>query len=193
MIVAVEDALSEAVAQRLVTTVRPDLTIWSVMGKRGQGYLQKRRQELNTLAQNVVVFLLIDQDVPARCGPERIRTWFPTGVSPHLLFRVVVMEVESWVMAHREALAASLQISENDIPLRPDTIARPKEHLVGLARSSRSSKVRADLVPSRGSTATVGPAYNPHLVDFVTTTWHPYDAAANSPSLQTTIGRLYLI
>jgi hypothetical protein len=62
MIAAVEDAVSEALVRRLVAAVRPELTIYQVMRKNGQGYIRSKAGALNRTAHSVPVFILVDQD-----------------------------------------------------------------------------------------------------------------------------------
>lgn len=100
------------------------------------------------------------------------------------------MEIESWVLADRDRTATMLGVPVHRIPQQTDSIDQPKEFLVNLARRSRYSSVRQDLVPAPGSTAAVGAAYNPRLASFVAREWNPKDAAAASPSLARCIARL---
>src|SRR5260370_38191900 len=101
MIAAVEDVVSEAVVRRLVTVIRPDLHISGVVRKNGKSYVRHRIRELNRVAHSVPVFVMIDLDTPIPCPADVIRSWLPNTFAPKLLFRVAVMEIESWVMADR--------------------------------------------------------------------------------------------
>ncbi len=190
MIAAVEDLLSENVLRRIVAAVRPELTIWQVVRKNGSGYLRTRARDFNRTAQSVPVFMLADQDRAEVCPAELIETWLGVPPAPNLLFRVAVMEIESWVMADRRAFAGFLSIRGESIPENPDTILRPKELIVSLARKSRRRDIREDLVPARGSTAAVGPAFNARLGEFVATAWDPTRAAEGSASLMKAVMRL---
>jgi hypothetical protein len=190
MIAAVEDELSEAVLRRTLAVVRPDLAIWSVLSHRGSGYLRNRSRELNRTAAKVPVLVLTDLDDPAQCPPGLIADWLPIQRNPGLLIRVAVMEIESWVLAHRTATAPFLGVAERLIPIDTDGIPNPKEFLVGLARRSRLGSIRSDLVPRKGSTAHVGPAYNATLSQFVAAEWDPRAASKHSESLARTIDRL---
>jgi len=190
MIVAVEDVLSEAVLRKTIFTVRPDVQVATAIGQRGKGYLKAKARELNRTAVAVPVILLVDQDSSGDCPPSLITSWFGGTRSRRLLFSVAVMEIESWVLAHRSALATLLSIPEHRIPLSSDDIQQPKEFLVNLARQSRSKTIREDFVPAPGSTATVGPAYNLRLTRFVEATWSPTVAAQVSASLARTLERL---
>ena len=190
MIAAVEDFLSEVVLRKTVALIRPDLTIWQVIRKNGSGYLRSRARELNRTARSVPVFLLADQDRPEPCPVELIEGWLGVSPAPNLLFRVAVMEIESWIMADRGAFATFIRVPEHSIPENPDEILKPKEFIVSLARRSKRRDIREDLVPARGSTAAIGPAFNPRLGEFVATTWNPIGAAETSDSLRRAIVRL---
>lgn len=190
MIGAVEDALSEAVLRKLVVTLRPDLTIWQVIWKNGSGYLRSRAREFNRTARNVPVFMLADQDRPEPCPADLIGSWLRAPPAPNLLFRVAVMEIESWILADRRSFASFLHVSADSIPENPDAVLQPKELIVTLASRSKRRDIREDLVPARGSTAAIGPAYNLRLAEFVVTTWDPNGAATVSASLRRAILRL---
>ncbi len=73
MIAAVEDALSEAVVRRIVAEVRPDLTIYQVMRKNGQGYIRANLRKWNVTANKVPVFVIVDLDRPDPCPADLIR------------------------------------------------------------------------------------------------------------------------
>lgn len=189
MIVAVEDGLSEAVVRKLISAIRPDLHITNVLGLRGKGYLQNRARELDRAAAAIPILMLTDQDRAEPCPADIRAEWF--GSRPlNVLFRVAVMEIESWVLADRDRIAAMLGVPVHRIPLDTDGIPQPKEFLVNLARRSRFSAIRQDLVPAPRSTAAVGPFYNPRMIAFVSEQWRPKDAAAISRSLARSMDRL---
>jgi hypothetical protein len=100
------------------------------------------------------------------------------------------MEVESWVLADRAQFSSFLSVPEHRIPANTDQIPQPKEFIVTLARRSRRKDIREDLVPAVGSTAPVGPAYNPRLAAFVVDSWDPTAASGASPSLARAVERL---
>ena len=190
MIIAVEDPLSEALTRKLFAEVRPDLAITTLLGNRGNGYLRLKARELNRAAARSPVFLLTDLDSPTACPPRIIADWLRAEPARNLLFRVAVIEVESWVLADRERVAAFLGVPEHRIPANTDSIPDPKQFLVNLARRSRAADVRTDMVPAAGSTALVGPLYNPRLVSFVATNWSSARARTASESLRRTVDRL---
>lgn len=194
LILAVEDVLGEAVGRKLISVVRPDLSVAVVLGHRGKGYLKAKARELNRTASSVPVFLIVDLDVPSPCPADVRLTWFGGASQPMMLFRLAVMEVESWILADRQRTSALLGVASHRIPISCDDIPNPKEFVVSLARSSRHANVKTDIVPARDSTAKVGPAYNARLAAFVDRLWDPVDAAQSSVSLAKAIHRLrYLI
>lgn len=190
LILAVEDPLAEAVSRKLLSVVRPDLTVGVVMGLRGKEYLKARARELNRTAVSLPVFLLVDLDRPVPCPADAIINWLGGTPQGRMLFRFAVMEIESWILADRMRVAALLGIPSDRIPVDCDGIPEPKEFLVNLAKSSRYANVKQDIVPARGSTATVGPAYNSRLATFVAQVWEPMDAVHNSGSLAKAAQRL---
>ena len=101
------------------------------------------------------------------------------------------MEVESWIMAERQAVSKFLEIPTHRIPRNTDQIATPKEFLVSLARRSRNARLREALVPAQNDKSSkTGNAYNPQLIQFVRKQWNLERAAAVSPSLKRTLDRL---
>lgn len=190
MIIAIEDIVGDAVARRLVSTVRPDLEIKSSIGNRGKGYLKGRARELNRTSRSIPVLLLIDLDTREPCPAELIPSWVPGGAQANMLFRAAVMEVESWLLADRKGMAGYLSVPVHRIPMETDSIDRPKEFIVNLSRKSRSRKIREDIVPSPGAIVTVGPAYNLRLVEFAASRWNPEEACGSSDSLRRAVKRL---
>jgi len=189
--VAVEDVLSEEIVKKIFQHIgRFEITL--VLQKRGFGYLKSKAQDFNRSAAGSPFLLLTDQDTPNDCPPIKIRSWLGNNVERHhnFLFRVAVMEVEAWLLADREKMTDFLRVPQSCIPETVDEIQDPKAHLISLAKRSRNSIVRRDLVPAEGTTAKVGPNYNPTLVRFIQEFWNPRTAENHSPSLHRTISRL---
>ena len=108
LIVAVEDPPSEAVATKLLLYV--GLSSGPVTGLRGKGWLKRKAQGLNNVAHRIPVFMLVDQDTPEPCPHDLVSEWVRGTRCPQFYLRVAVMEVESWVLAHREAVSQFLQV-----------------------------------------------------------------------------------
>ena len=107
---------------------------------------KKPRVSTKQHMKNVV---LTDLDSPRDCPPGLVYSWIKGPLNPRFLFRVAVMEVESWVMADRAGFAAFLSIPLHRIPSPTDDILNPKEFLVSLARKSQKKRVREALERSK--------------------------------------------
>ena len=188
VILAVEDRLSEAVATKILEKF--SIEIIERIGFQGKSHLERKTPEFNRAASGITVFMLTDLDSPRDCPPGLIRSWIKGSLNPKFFFRVAVMEVESWVMADRIGFAAFLSIPLHRIPLSTDDILNPKEFLISLARRSKRKTVREALVPTQGSTLSIGNQYNTLLSEFVREHWDLERAAAVSPSLKRTLDRL---
>lgn len=174
----------------MVTVIRSDIAIGSTIGNRGKSYLQSRALELNRTARSLPVFMMIDLDSRTHCPLEVRDQWFKAAPQPNMLFRVAVMEVESWILADRVRCATFLGVQANRIPHECDSIQMPKEFIVNLARRSRKKSIREDMVPALGATISFGPAYNARLTEFIERCWDPTEAATNSESLDRALRRL---
>jgi len=188
VLLGVEDPLSEAVGKAVLASVR--MSASQTFGLKGNTYLRKKVSALNKTAKAFPVLLLTDLDSPTGCAPQLIRDWISEPLEPGFIFRVAVMETESWIMAHRDAFASFLAVSRERVPRNPDRVRDVKEKLLSIAKASRRREVRADILPARGSTAKVGPAYNARLAEFVRTEWDAKMAATVSPSLNRTLSAL---
>ena len=197
VILAVEDRLSEAVATKILNNSGFEIVRKSGQPRgsllKGKSHLQKIAPEFNRSAAGPnYFFMLTDLDSPQDCPANLIQSWVRSPLHPRFFLRVAVMEVESWVMADRIAIATFLEIPLVQVPSRTDEILHPKEFLVSLARKSPSAKLRKELVPGRGRRSlNIGPGYNRCLSDFVSDAWNLERAAAVSPSLKRTVDRLH--
>lgn len=102
---ATEDALSEAVAERLVKDANQGLQVVVRMGRKGNGYLKQKLPELVMLANSIPVFMLTDLDW-VECPATLIADWTAgKGIPRTMMFRVAIREVEAWLLADREAFS----------------------------------------------------------------------------------------
>ena len=187
-ILAVEDKLSEAVSIKILEDL--GIGISQQLGLKGKGYLEKKAQSLNQTAKVIPVFMLTDLDSPSQCPPQLVQSWIKGEQNPKFFLRVAVMEVESWIMADRKGFADFLSIPIHRIPQDTDAIPQAKEFLVSLARLSKKTRLREDIVPLPGATSKVGPRYNSSLWEFVRVRWDIQFAASASMSLKRTLERL---
>ena len=142
----VEGILDEAVARRLVTEVGcvPGVSF----GKQGFGYIRRKVTGFNASAEQVPLLALVDfADTRLECPPDVVRRWLPNPRSL-MVFRVVVREIESWLLADRQGIARFLGIGVSKVPQEPEALRDPKEELVGLAKSSGNRRLRDALAPA---------------------------------------------
>lgn len=66
-------------------------------------------------------------------------------------FRIAVRAAEAWILADRGRVAEWLGVPAARVPHDPDSLDDPKPTLVDLARRSRRSRMRRDLVPREAS------------------------------------------
>ena len=190
IILVVEDRLSDAVATKILQHF--DIEIVRRVIYEGNSYLQRKAQSYNHAAYHECgIFMLTDLDSPNICPPTLIESWVKGRLNPWFFLRVAVMEVESWIMADRQAVSEFLEIPTHRIPRNTDQIASPKEFLVSLARRSRNAGLREALVPAqRDRTSKTGNGYTAQLGQFVRAHWSLERAATVSPSLKRTLDRL---
>lgn len=190
IILVVEDRLSDAVATKILQHF--DIEIVQRVIYEGNSYLQRKAQSYNQAAhQECGIFMLTDLDSPKICPPALIQSWVKGSLNRWFLLRVAIMEIESWIMADRQAVSEFLAIPFNRIPQNTDEILSPKEFFVSLARRSKNTRVQIALVPERNDkSAKVGNEYNPWLIQFVRDHWNLERAATVSPSLKRTLDRL---
>ena len=181
--------MEDAVARRVAGEC--GFVVVEVFGKQGWSYVQSRIPALNRAAALIPHLALVDfMDIRPRpdCLASLVGAWLP-GRHPNMLFRVVVREIESWILADREGIAKLLHVSVSRVPRLPEEEPDPKRAVVNLARHSRSRRMREALVPRAGSTAQVGPDYNTLLESFILHEWNPATARLRSPSLDKCLTR----
>jgi len=132
-------------------------------GTDGWAVLEELKAGSRRDLSEIPVFMLTDQDAPSQCPPQLVQAWTKGERNSKFFLRVAVMEVESWVMADRRGFADFLSIPVNRIPENTDVILQPKEFLVSLARLSKKTRLRQEIVPLPGATSKVGPEYNSRL------------------------------
>jgi len=194
--VVIEGALDEVVARRLTQHTGIDLGL--ILGKKGKSYILEKMAGFNSAAGKFLPwFILVDLDTDEECAPPAVRKWLPSA-SQYMCFRVVVHEVEAWLLADKEMLANYLDVDVSLIPNNPETIPDPKGFVVNLAKSSRRRDVRELMVPTIGSGRKEGRAYTNILSEFVlggkpAEAWRPDIAAISSDSLRRCIRGLEVL
>lgn len=185
----VEGLLDEAVAQRLIRY--SGHRVGTTYGKQGAAYLHQKAAGFNVRTRygNPILLLVDFADTKLSCPPEVSKSWL-SDQSPRLLLRVVVREIESWLLADQDGIASLLGISVRHLPADPETLADPKQTLVNLARRSRRSMIRRSLVPQPGISAVVGPGYTGVMSSFVSKQWNIEKARQRATSLDRCLNRL---
>ena len=191
LIIATEDALSEAVVERLVENENQGMCVTVRIGRKGNGYLKQRILEFIRTAHAIPVILMTDLD-HVECAPVLIADWCGRHQLPkNMLFRVAVQEVEAWLLADREGFSNYSGVPVEKIPRNPESIDDPKQMLMRLIRRYGYRKIKVDVLPDRGSPAKIGLGYNRILSQFVRENWSPVRAAKNADSLARTCLRLH--
>lgn len=184
----VEGAMDEAAAYRLILETGHNFGL--CYGKRGLPYIRKKIGGFNQAARDMHILCLVDfMDTGFLCPPEVIAAWLPHR-HPNMVFRIVVRELEGWLLADRSNIANFLGVNTRLIPTDPELEHDPKRTLVNLARHSRYRIVRDALVPGPGSGAVVGKLYTSEMTRFIRENWDIQAARANSQSLDTCLARL---
>lgn len=186
--IAVEGITDEAVALRLIAHAGGEPG--TVYGKQGKPKLRQQINGYTNAAKYSPWLVLVDLDHDADCAPPLKNGWVPQP-PPKLCFRVAVRAIEAWLLADKERMAAFLGLSRGKIPDDPEALGDPKRALIDLARQSRKSAIRSDMVPRDGSGRPVGPAYTSRLIEFATSPWRPDIACQRSESLRRAVACLH--
>lgn len=191
--IAVEDAVSGAVATRLIARYAPQHEFTRVIVLGGINNLKARMRNLiQTAGREDLVLVLADMDHPDGCPLYRVSELSGGFTLPrNLLLRIVMPEIESWIMADRSGIAQWLNIPANIVPRYPESLNDPKRALVQLASRSRNRTLRQRIAPAHVlGTHRTGAGYNILLREFVTQHWNPDAARINAPSLARAITRI---
>lgn len=186
--ILVEGPLDEAVARRLIHHTGHQAG--ATFGKQGASYLRQKVAGFNVRASygNPMLMLVDFADTGLDCPPAVLPAWLPHR-SPKLLLRVVVNEIESWLLADHLGIGGFLGLSGAVVPEDPERLADPKRALVNLVRRSRRRAAKA-LVPQPGISASVGPGYVSEMQAFVAERWNVDAARRRAASLDRCLLRL---
>lgn len=188
LIIAVEDELSRAVMEKLISFSGRNFAI-RVFNARGFGELKKGMNKFREASRVLPHIVLTDLD-RYPCPPALLDNWGATQLPSTLLFRIAVREVEAWLLADRVGIAEFLHIDVHKVPQAPEAEDDPKRTLINLARKSKKRRLSQEIVPAIGSSAPIGPFYNPHFINFVNTRWDIEQARQCAPSLDRALSRI---
>jgi hypothetical protein len=182
---AVEDELSEWVARRALATQSPRFAVGPVFRRGGYGYLKKQAAAFNNAAKGCPFLLLTDLD-QYTCPPELIAEWLTVPKHRHLLLRVAVREVESWLLGDAAGLGSFLGLRVPIAAPNPERLADPKRELLQAAMRCPRRIMRDALVwrDKQSGQLSQGPDYNGALAPFVSDLWDIAAARRQCPSLE---------
>lgn len=179
--IATEDQLSEAVILRVMSEVPTPHFIQHKLGRTGNGYLRSRMRSWYQMVQQQVVVVLTDVD-RANCVVDFRAQWLATAPPENLVFGIAAREVESRVLADHDAMRCLIG-PRGVLPPAPDSLADPKQALLGLAKSA-SKNVGDGLFKVVDGNLTQGLGYNARLTAWIQSEWCPTRAQERSPSLE---------
>lgn len=188
----VEGMSDEPMAQRLLTEAGAVIGLRNAAG--GKPKLDPKLAGINRGAQASNPWLVVrdlNNDDASSCLPDVIRRLLhDRPLSDHMVLRLAVRAMESWVLADRTGCARFLAVSTGLIPQVPDELSDPKAKLIELARRSQRRNVREGLAPTTTGGRRVGPLYVSLVGGFVRTAWSPERARESSPSLDRALTRM---
>lgn len=186
--IAGEDILHLAVAEKIVEHFGCE--VGASHNRNGCGRLDSGLRGFAAASAYSPWLVFRDLD-SAVCPTALLDRIFPQRAEhPNMLLRILVREVESWIMADRASLAQFLGLGIARVPQNPEALPNPKEALIRLASETRHRNLRDGLTPRPGSGAAVGPEYNSILERYVWEQWEIEEAAENAPSLARLLQRL---
>jgi hypothetical protein len=177
----VEDLPGELVLRRLVRQHRRLHVRNEVRGLQGEGYLKANLPFWNRAARSFPMLVLLDLD--RGCAPGKRSAVLADPPHPNLLLRIAVVEVESWLLADHDAMAAWAGIPSSKLVADADAVSDPKQLLVNLVRRHGGARLKRLIVPHEGDRRQTAPGYNDGMRDLIDRHWDPDRAEARSPSL----------
>lgn len=160
-----------------------------VHGRAGKARLDLQLPGYNNAAHHAPWLVLRDLDTDAPCAGALITALLPSPAA-RMRLRIAVHALEAWLLADAQAVSRYFAVPLTVVPALPESLPDPKRSLVDLARRSRSTAVRQDMVPALGMTARVGPGYSSRVIEFARDHWRPRVASQTAPSLRSCIAAL---
>lgn len=187
---AVEGPSDEPVFRRIVE--QRGGIVHRLQVQNGKAGLRRALPGYNAAARLSPWLVLVDLDRDFRCPGELVAAWLPAP-SRQMCLRVVVRQVEAWLLADGDRFASFFSVRRDAIPLDPDQLEDSKQVVIDLVSASRRRSIRQDMVPRPGSGRRVGSAYTSRLIEFASDPergWRLEAAVGSSRSLQKCVERL---
>lgn len=189
LVAVAEDALSMAVARRLLAHACPGVEITLPRVTAGVGRIKADFGRYLAASPKVRHVVMVDLD-RAPCPAGLKAAWGIPQRHDGLVFVVAVRETEAWLLADRSGFAAFVGVPVAKVPARPEEEPDPKQTLVNIVRRSPRKRLAQEIVPEQGSRVSIGPLYNETLSRFVADSWDVGAAADTAPSLNRALQRL---
>ena len=107
-----------------------------VQVQNGKPNLRRALPGYNAAARRSAWLVLVDRDQDHACAAALATDWLPVP-SQHMRLRVVVRQIEAWLLADAERFASFFAVKRHAIPTNPDSVLDAKEKRVGPAYTSR--------------------------------------------------------
>ncbi|WP_345991556.1 DUF4276 family protein [Sulfurimonas sp. HSL-1716] len=183
-----EDAPSIEIIRKILREFPQEFCIFREDCKNGYGNIKKAIHKYNQAAEYIHYFILTDLDNDP-CPSAKINDWLgEISKNDKLFFRIVVREIESWLLADKEGFSQFLNIPIANFVNNPDELNDPKNEVFRVVKKSNKRKYKEAILPNSG--ASIGPAYNSTIKEFIDNYWDLNRAMKNSPSLKKTIDAL---
>lgn len=186
-LVVVEGALEIPAARKMLKALSLPSEEVQVIDKHGKERFWADAFKYNQAAATLGSILGITDLDQFPCPSGLIQKHLKQGRHPKFILRIAERELESWLLADTDSMAKFLNISIDLFPPDPDAESDPKQTLVNLARRSRKTSLREDIVPEHGSRHPVGKGYQSRMVEFIEERWRPLKAQDKSESLRRAI------
>lgn len=144
---AVEGVTDEPVLRRIIE--ERGAAVHRVQVQHGKSNLRRALPGYNAAARRSPWLVLVDLDQEP-CAGGLASDWLPAP-SAGMVFRVVVREIEAWLLADAERFAHVFGVKRSAIPVAPDAIPDPRDRLLSLVAGSRKPVLRRDMLPRPGS------------------------------------------
>jgi hypothetical protein len=187
---AVEGPSDEVVLRRIVAHCHGHVHRVQVQG--GKDHLRRAVSGYNAAAVRDPWLVLVDLDRDYSCAAALVESWLPVA-SPYMRFRVVVRQIEAWLLADSERFAKFFGVKRSAVPGAPDDLEDARAGVLRVVGRSHRSAIRQDMLPRPRSGRRVGAAYTSRLIEFASDAhqgWRPDVAAKRSPSLARCLARL---
>ena len=186
-LVVVEGALEIPAARKILQALRLTSDDVPIIDTHGKEQFWAKAPKYNQAAATLGPILGLTDLDDYPCPSGLIQKHLKKNRHPKFIVRIAEHELESWLLADTEAMSKFFNISAALFPANPDQESDPKHTLVNLARRSRKTSLREDIVPNQGSRHPVGKGYQSRMVEFIQDRWRPLKAQDKSESLRRAI------